>query len=49
MIFSHVKISSLRAKGHQVFHWCLYNKVFLRACLFVLFGFLVTVIFIFTI
>ena len=26
MIFSHVKISSFRAKAHLVFHWCLYNK-----------------------
>ena len=24
--FSHVKISSCRAKAHLVFHWCLYNK-----------------------
>ena len=27
MLFSHVKISSFRAKAHLVFHWCLYNKV----------------------
>ena len=26
MLFSHVKISSFRAKVHLVFHWCLYNK-----------------------
>ena len=26
VIFSHVKISSFRAKAHLVFHWCLYNK-----------------------
>ena len=26
MLFSHVKISSFRAKTHLVFHWCLYNK-----------------------
>ena len=26
ILFSHVKISSFRAKAHQVFHWCLYNK-----------------------
>ena len=26
VIFSHVKISSFRAKAHFVFHWCLYNK-----------------------
>ena len=26
MLFSHVKISSFRAKAHLVFHWCLYNK-----------------------
>ena len=25
-MFSHVKISSFRAKAHLVFHWCLYNK-----------------------
>ena len=25
-IFSHVKISSFRAKAHLVFHWCFYNK-----------------------
>ena len=25
MLFSHVKISSFRAKTHLVFHWCLYN------------------------
>ena len=24
--FSHVKISSFRAKAHLVFHWCLYNN-----------------------
>ena len=29
MLFSHVKISCFRAKAHLVFHWCLYNKVFL--------------------
>ena len=28
MLFSHVKISSFRAKAHLVFHWCLYNKNF---------------------
>ena len=28
MLFSHVKISSFRAKAHLVFHWCLYNKTF---------------------
>ena len=27
VIFSHVKISSFRAKAHLVFHWCLYDKV----------------------
>ena len=27
MLFSHVKVSSFRAKAHLVFHWCLYNKV----------------------
>ena len=26
VIFSHVKISSFRAKAHLVVHWCLYNK-----------------------
>ena len=26
MLFSHVKISSFRAKARLVFHWCLYNK-----------------------
>ena len=26
MLFSHVKISSFRAKAHLVLHWCLYNK-----------------------
>ena len=26
MLFSHVKISSFRAKAHMVFHWCLYNN-----------------------
>ena len=26
MLFSHVKISSFRAKAHLVFRWCLYNK-----------------------
>ena len=26
VIFSHVKISSYRAKVHLVFHWCLYNR-----------------------
>ena len=26
MSFSHVKISSFRAKAHLVLHWCLYNK-----------------------
>ena len=26
VIFSHVKISSFRAKAHLVFHWCFYNK-----------------------
>ena len=26
VIFSHVKISSFRAKAHLAFHWCLYNK-----------------------
>ena len=26
MLFSHVKVSSFRAKAHLVFHWCLYNK-----------------------
>ena len=26
VIFSHVKISSIRAKAHLVFHWCLYDK-----------------------
>ena len=28
VIFSHVKISSFRAKAHLVFHWCLYNKLY---------------------
>ena len=28
MLFSRVKISCLRAKAHQAFHWCLYNKMF---------------------
>ena len=28
MLFSHLKISSFRAKAHVVFHWCLYNKQF---------------------
>ena len=34
VIFSHVKISSFRAKAHPVFiNWCLYNKLwFLTAC-----------------
>ena len=27
VIFSHMKISSFRAKAHLVFHWCLYNKL----------------------
>ena len=27
MLFSHVQISSFRAKAHLVFHWCLYNKI----------------------
>ena len=27
--FSHVKISSFRAKAPVVFHWCLYNKCYL--------------------
>ena len=27
VIFSHVKISSFRAKAHLVFHWCLYNEL----------------------
>ena len=26
-LFSHVKISSFRAKAHLVFHWCLYNNI----------------------
>ena len=26
ILFSHVKISSFRAKAHLAFHWCLYNK-----------------------
>ena len=26
MLFSHVKISSFRAKAHLVFHGCLYDK-----------------------
>ena len=26
MLFSHVKISSFRAKAHVVFHWCLYHE-----------------------
>ena len=26
MLFSHVNISSFRAKAHLVFHWCLYNN-----------------------
>ena len=30
MLFSHVKISSFRAKAHLVFHWCLYNNAVLR-------------------
>ena len=32
VIFSHVKISSFRAKPHLVFHWCLYNKQFHFRC-----------------
>ena len=28
IVFSHVKISSFRAKAHLVFHWCIYNKRF---------------------
>ena len=33
MLFSHVKISSFRAKAHLVFHWCLYNILwFITAC-----------------
>ena len=28
MLFSHVKISSFRAKAYLVFHWCLYNNLF---------------------
>ena len=31
MLFSHVKISSFRAKAHLVFHWCLHNKKFHQA------------------
>ena len=31
VIFSHVKISSFRAKAHLVFHWCLYNKFVLNS------------------
>ena len=27
MLFSHMKISSFRAKAHLVFHWRLYNKI----------------------
>ena len=27
ILFSHVKISSFRAKAHLAFHWCLYNKI----------------------
>ena len=27
MLFSHVKISSFRAKAHLVFHWWLYNNL----------------------
>ena len=27
MLFSHVKISCVRAKAHRIFHWCLYNKL----------------------
>ena len=30
VIFSHVKISSFRAKAHLVFHWCLYNNMFFK-------------------
>ena len=26
MLFSHVTISSFRAKAHLAFKWCLYNK-----------------------
>ena len=29
MLFSHVKIPSFCAKARLVFHWCLYNKLFL--------------------
>ena len=29
MLFSHVKISSFRAKAHLVFHWCLSNNIYL--------------------
>ena len=28
MLFSHVKISSFRAKAHLVFLWCLHNNIF---------------------
>ena len=35
MLFSHVKISSFRAKAHLVFHWCLHNKTFyFMSCFF---------------
>ena len=27
MLFSHVKISSFRAKAYLVFHWCLYRLI----------------------
>ena len=29
LLFSHVKISSFRAKAHLVFHWCLSNNIYL--------------------
>ena len=29
MLFPHVKISSFHTKAHLIFHWCLYNKLYL--------------------
>ena len=33
MLFSHVKMSSFRAKAHLVFYWCLYNKLISSICM----------------
>ena len=37
VIFSHVKISSFRAKAPLPFHWCLYNKNSYLCVTFILF------------